>query len=121
MVGSGVEPLAHYFSDNCSTVNLKGFLSYHNHILKNFCFTKIRRIFQTIKSFFLEFGYRVSFITYKFQTLLQRYKKHFTSTTSTPFYFVPDIGNTYTYALTCNQVSTSNSSGTSFQYPFSLS
>jgi hypothetical protein len=32
VVGSGVEPLAHYCSGNCSTMNPVRFLSYHNHI-----------------------------------------------------------------------------------------
>ena len=47
VVGSGVEPLAHRCSDDCSTEILRS-LSYHNHI----CFTKIRIYFQTSKSFF---------------------------------------------------------------------
>jgi len=92
VVGSGVEPLAHYCSGNCSTVNLKNSWATTT-ILKNYhrdfkpfgvvimllslqvhfyCppdfYTKIRTFFWIVKSFFFEFRYRVSFITYKFQT-----------------------------------------------------
>jgi len=33
VVGSGVEPLAHYCSGNCSTVDIWLSLSYHNHFI----------------------------------------------------------------------------------------
>ena len=91
VVGSGVEPLAHYCSGNCSTADIQLSLSYHNHIKElssgfqtiwfitsgtfllssRFVFQRYEDFFKPSNLFFIffEFKYRVSFITYKFQIL----------------------------------------------------